>query len=214
MNVYDKYILPYLIHFAGQSRIGMGERRKIVPQASGVVLEVGAGSGLNIPLYGPAVTILYALDPSRELWNMAERRARRAPFPVTYLQASAERIPLPDGSIDTVLVTWTFCTIPDPARALQEITRVLKPAGVLRFIEHGRSPDPSVAVWQHRLNPMWKRLAGGCHLNRRIDELLKAAGFRIIEMHQGYHGSPKLLTYLSAGAATPPTRERITSRST
>jgi len=206
MNVYDKYILPYLIHLAGQSQIAMAERRKIVPQASGVVLEVGAGSGLNIPLYGPAVTTLYALDPSRELRNMAQTRARRAPFPVTYLQASAEQIPLPDGSVDTVLATWTFCTIPDPARALQEITRVLKPAGILLFIEHGRSPDHSVAAWQHRLNPIWKRLAGGCHLNRRIDELLKEAGFRIAEIHQGYQGSPKFLTYLSAGAAKPPTR--------
>ena len=105
MNVYDKYVLPYLTHLAGQSQIHMAERRKIVPRASGAVLEVGAGSGLNIPLYGPAVTTLYALDPSRELWNMAERRARRAPFPVTYLQAPAEHIPLPDGSVDTLIPT-------------------------------------------------------------------------------------------------------------
>jgi ubiquinone/menaquinone biosynthesis C-methylase UbiE len=204
MNVYEKYVLPRLIHLCGRSKWAIAERRKSIPLASGTVLEVGVGSGLNLPFYGPQVQKLYALDPAREAWRMARQRVREAPFPVNFLAASAERIPLQDRSVDTVVTTWTLCTIPNPRQALTEMRRVLKPEGRLIFVEHGRAPDPGVLAWQNRLTPLWKRIAGGCHLNRQIDALIVDAGFHIVDIERGYSRGPKPLVYLYKGCAQRP----------
>jgi ubiquinone/menaquinone biosynthesis C-methylase UbiE len=179
-----------------RKKIATAERRKFIPLASGTVLEVGAGSGLNLPCYGPQVQKLYALDPSRELWKMARKRVREAPFPVEFLAASAERIPLEDMSVDTVVTTWTLCTIPDPLQALTDMRRVLKPEGRLIFVEHGRSSDPGVLAWQNWLTPVWSRIGGGCHLNRKIDALIADAGFDITQIDRGYSRGPKPMAYL------------------
>jgi ubiquinone/menaquinone biosynthesis C-methylase UbiE len=201
VNVYEKYVLPRLIDWAGSKKIATAERRKFIPLASGTVLEVGIGSGLNLPFYGPQVQRLYALDPSRELWKLARQRVREAPFPVEFLAASAEHIPLEDMSVDTVVTTWTLCTIPNPLKALTDMRRVLKPEGRLIFVEHGRSPDPGVLAWQNRLTPVWKRIGGGCHLNRPVDDLIADAGFDITQIERGYSRGPKPMTYLYKGLA-------------
>jgi ubiquinone/menaquinone biosynthesis C-methylase UbiE len=204
VNVYEKYLLPRLIHCGMRSKVATAERRRVIPLASGTVLEVGVGSGLNLPFYGPKVQRLHALDPSRELWKMARKRVREVSFPVDFLAASAERIPLEDVSVDTVVSTWTLCTIPDPLQALSEMRRVLKPEGQLIFVEHGRAPDPGVEAWQHRLTPVWKRVAGGCHLNRPIDALISDAGFDITRIERGYRRGPKPMAYLYKGLAQRP----------
>jgi ubiquinone/menaquinone biosynthesis C-methylase UbiE len=201
VNIYEKYVLPKLIHWAMRRKVATAERRKLIPLASGTVLEVGVGSGLNLPFYGPQVHKLYALDPSRELWKMARQRVEEAPFPVEFLAASAERIPLEDMSVDTVVTTWTLCTIPNPRQALTDMRRVLKPEGRLIFVEHGHSPDPGVLAWQNRLTPVWKRIGGSCHLNRQIDDLIADAGFDITQIERGYSRGPKPMTYLYKGLA-------------
>jgi len=186
-----------------RNKADRAERARLVSLASGTVLEVGIGSGLNLPFYGPGVTRLYAVDPSVALCRLGRRRVKDARFPVEFLAASGEHIPLEDAMADTVVTTWSLCTIPDSARALGEIRRVLKPGGRLIFIEHGRAPDPGVEAWQRRLNPMWRRLAGGCNMNRQIDDLIVGAGFRITRIERGYGGGPKLLGYLYKGVAEP-----------
>ena len=201
MRFYDTYVLPRVINLAMQNKAATAERAAFVPLASGKVLEVGIGSGLNLPFYGRAVERLHGVDPSRELWRMARRRADRAPFSVGFTAASAESLPIEDAAFDTVVTTWTLCTIPDPAKSLVEMKRVLKPGGRLLFVEHGRSPDAGVQAWQNRLNPLWKRLAGGCHLNRKIDELIRDAGFRITRIERAYTRGPKPFAYLYKGLA-------------
>lgn len=201
MSLYAKYILPRLINLFMRNKVAMAERRKLVPLASGTVLEVGVGSGINIPLYERDVEALLAVDPSLEIWRLARGRAGRAPFPIKFLGCSAEQIPLDDKTVDTVVTTWTLCTIPDPLRALGEMKRVLKPEGQVIFVEHGRSPDARVLAWQNRLNPLWNRIGGGCNLNRKIDDLIRAAGLEITRMETGYTRGPKPLTYLYRGLA-------------
>ena len=203
MSLYAKYALPRLINLFMRNKVAMAERRKLVPLASGTVLEVGIGSGINIPLYGRDVEALVALEPSLEAWRLALRRVSRAPFRVEFLQCSAEQIPLGDKTVDAVVSTWTLCTIPDPGRALGEMKRVLKPEGQVIFVEHGRSPDSRVLAWQNRLNPLWNRIGGGCNLNRKIDDLILEAGLRITRMETGYVRGPKPLTYLYRGLARP-----------
>ena len=211
MNIYEKYLLPRLIDLAMRSKADTAERAKLVPCASGVVLEVGIGSGLNLPFYGPRVERLYGLDPSIELWKLAQRRLARAPFPVEVLRASAERIPIEDMAVDTVVMTWTLCSIPVARQALQEMKRVLKPGGRLLFVEHGLASDRAVAAWQDRLNPLWRKVAGGCNLNRRIEDLIVGAGFRLTEIERGYGGGPKPMAYLYRGVARPADAERLPS---
>jgi ubiquinone/menaquinone biosynthesis C-methylase UbiE len=201
VSIYAKFILPSLINLAMQNKAASAERAKLIPLASGTVLEVGVGSGLNLRFYGPDLHRLYALDPSAELLRMARRRASRATFPVEIVRASAERIPLDDAVTDTVVITWTLCSIPDPIRALGEMKRVLKPDGRLIFVEHGRSPEPKVLAWQNRLNRLWHHVAGGCNLNRPIDRLITDAGFQIVQMETGYGDGPKPFTYLYRGLA-------------
>jgi ubiquinone/menaquinone biosynthesis C-methylase UbiE len=165
----------------------MRQRAKVVPFAHGSVLEVGFGSGLNLPFYdNTKVRHVWALDPSREMWALAEERVRGAGFPVEFLHAAAEEIPLPDRSAETVLVTFSLCTLPDVRRALREMARVLKPGGELVFCEHGLAPDENVRRWQDRLNPIWKLFGGGCNLNRPVPSLLEQGGFRLREVSSMY----------------------------
>jgi len=208
MAFYENRILPALIHLAMRQRNLASYRQRVIPQASGAVLEIGVGSGLNFPYYSRNVEQIVALDTSPRLLGMAERAASENWPPVELLEASAEDIPLPDGGIDTVVTTWTLCSIPDVDRALREMRRVLKPNGRLLFVEHGLSPDASVRRWQDRITPAWKRLGGGCHLNRNISELIERAGFTIERLATGYMKGPKPMTFMYEGRAriAPPLR--------
>src|SRR5262249_55418562 len=190
MSLYSRHVLPLLTHLAMSKKTLAAERARWVPMASGVVLEIGVGSGLNVPFYTSSVRRLYALEPSEELRRMAAPRAGRAGFPVEFLAASAESIPLPAASVDVVATTWTLCTIEDAGRALREFRRVLRPEGRLIFVEHGHSPDGRVARWQDRLTPIWLRVAGGCRLNRSIDRMLEEGGFAIETLECGYIRGP------------------------
>ena len=187
MGLYARFFLPRILDVACGVRPTMRQRAKVVPLASGRVLEVGFGSGLNLPFYDrDRVQHVWALEPSAEMWALAEARVGGATFPVEFLKASATEIPLADGTADTVLVTYALCTIPDVLRALGEAARVLKPGGELIFCEHGAAPDESVRRCQDRVNPIWKRLAGGCELNRPIPALIEEAGFRIGDLSSMY----------------------------
>src|SRR5919109_4104151 len=196
MSFYGRFVLPRLINLVMQNKADMAERRRFIPLARGAVLEVGIGSGINLPFYGPQVRKLYGVDPSRALWRLAGKRLRDSRVPVQFIESSAERIPLSDALVDDAVITWALCTIPDPLQALSEMRRVLKPGGRLIFVEHGQSPDPAVRAWQKRLNPVWKRIAGGCNLDRQVDELVAKAGFRISEIERQYSKGPKPFTYL------------------
>jgi len=200
MSLYSKYILPRTTDLAMNNRETRRLRAIWIPQARGEVLEVGIGSGLNLAFYSSEVERVYGVDPSVELQRMAKKRLGR--IDVEFLSQSAEDpLPLANASIDTVVLTWTLCSIADPQRALQEMKRVLKANGKLIFVEHGRAPDPGVVVWQDRLTPLWKRIGGGCHLNRRIDEIIKEAGFQIRELTTSYLPGPRPMTYTYQGIA-------------
>lgn len=201
MSFYDNWILPRLIDLGMRSKETMRYRTQVVPRARGRVLEVGVGSGLNLPLYGEGVERVYALDPSKALLKMAGKKAAHARVPVEFLAHPGEAIPLGDASVDTVVMTWTLCSIPDPVRALAEMRRVLKPEGALLFAEHGLAPDPGVRRWQERLNPLWGRFTGGCNLNRRMDELIRAAGFSISDIVTEYAKGPRPMSYIYTGQA-------------
>jgi ubiquinone/menaquinone biosynthesis C-methylase UbiE len=203
MNAYERYVLPRLIDLAMRNKAVAAERARAVPRAAGIVLEVGIGSGLNLPFYPGAVERLYGVDPRRELWALARKRVARASVPVAFIQASAERIPVRDASIDTVVMTWTLCSIPEARPALLEMKRILRLEGQLIFIEHGLAPDPRVAWWQDWLNPAWRRVAGGCNLNRDIVALIVDAGFQLTESEQGYGTGPRPMSYLYRGVARP-----------
>jgi ubiquinone/menaquinone biosynthesis C-methylase UbiE len=202
VGFYAKYVLPKIIDLAMRNKETNRLRAECIPRAGGNVLEVGIGSGLNVPFYSSEVTHLYGVDPSLELQKIARKRHADARMKVEFLTQSAEEpLPLGTGSVDTAVITWTLCSIPDPIRALRQIKRVLKENGHLIFVEHGRAPDPGVALWQDRLTPLWKRIGGGCHLNRNIDELIKAAGFRISELKTSYLSGARVMTYTYQGIA-------------
>ena len=203
MSLYQRYVLPHLLHLAMRQTVLLPFRQRVIGAAEGRVLEVGIGSGLNLPLYGQAVRTVIGLEPSPELLRMARDRAVSAPVPIELIEASAEAVPLDTASIDCVVMTWTLCTIPDPHRALAEFRRVLKPGGTLLFVEHGRAPEPGVARWQDRLDPLWGRLAGGCHLNRKIDDLIAGSGFRIDALTNARLPGPRTHTFLYEGRAQP-----------
>ena len=187
MGLYTRLILPKIVDFTCNLKPNMRQRAKVVPFALGSVLEVGFGSGLNLPFYDKTkVQHVWALDPSREMWALAEKRVRGSDIAIEFLNATAEEIPLPNRSVDTVLVTFTLCTLPDVQRALREMARVLKPGGELVFCEHGLAPDENVRRWQNRMNPIWKVFGGGCNLNRHIPSLLEQGGFRLREMSSMY----------------------------
>jgi ubiquinone/menaquinone biosynthesis C-methylase UbiE len=187
MGIYREHVLPHLVHFACGLKPIMRQREKVVPLAQGCVLEVGVGSGLNLAYYDARkVSKVIGLDPSPEMTRKAARSARRVPIEVEFVNAPAESIPLASGSVDTALVTYALCTIAETGPALREIGRVLRPGGRLVFCEHGLAPDANVRKWQNRITPVWKRLAGGCHLNRDIPALIEQGGFRILSMETMY----------------------------
>jgi ubiquinone/menaquinone biosynthesis C-methylase UbiE len=202
MGFYAKYLLPRTVHFLCSAKLIRKQRIKVVYLATGRVLEIGIGSGLNLPLYDPGkVQHVWGLDPSIELWTLAERMASQVDFSVEFIKGDAEAIPLDDCSADTVLVTYTLCSVPRVLRALEEIRRVLKPVGQLIFCEHGAAPDVSVRRWQNRLNPIWKRIAGGCSLNLPIPSLLEQAGLKIRQMDTMYLPGWKPVTFNYWGTA-------------
>jgi len=202
LGFYDRFILPRLLDLSCRCKVATERRAALVPGASGAVLEVGIGSGLNLPFYSPAaVTRLVAVDPSPELLAMARKKIADTAFPVDLRCESAESLSLEDRSFDTIVMTFTLCSIPEPLAALREMRRVLKPGGRLLFVEHGLSPDSGVRRWQQRLNPLWNRLAGGCNLTRKIDTLLAEGGFQVAELRTAYLPGPRLLTYTYEGCA-------------
>ncbi|GJL57022.1 MAG: phospholipid methyltransferase [Nitrospirales bacterium] len=204
MNVYEQYCLPHLIHFACGLKVIQQQREKVVPLAKGRVLEVGMGSGLNIPYYdAKKIELVWGIEPSAHMRKKAQTNLARAPFEVRWLDVPGENIPLKNESVDTVLLTYTLCTIPNWHKALQHMRRTLKPGGQLIFCEHGASPDEHVRRWQNRLTPLWKKLAGGCHLNRPIPRYLEQSGFAIQTMDSQYLQGPKFAAFNYWGTATP-----------
>ena len=204
MNLYERWILPPILDLIMRQKHLTKYRRAVVTAASGRVLEIGVGSGLNFPLYGKQVELLYGIDPSPRLLAIARRRATASGVPVELLLGSATAIPLSDNAVDTVVMTWTLCSIPDPLAALREMRRVLKPDGNLCFVEHGLSPEPNVEHWQHRITPAWRRVAGGCHLDRKIDELIRQAGFDLTNLQVEYAPGPRTMAYMYQGCACHP----------
>ncbi len=203
MGFYQNQIIPLLIDLTMRQRNLAAYRSRVVPSASGRVLEIGIGSGLNLPFYSRNAKHVIGLDPSPKLLSMARRNLRPDLSPVELIEGSAEAIPLEKGSVDTVVTTWTLCSIPDAGRALREMYRVLNPAGRLLFVEHGRAPEPNVCWWQDHLTPVWKHLGGGCHLNRAIKMLIEDAGFRFERFETGYMRGPKPMTFMYEGSARP-----------
>lgn len=201
MGFYQERILPRLIDLAMRNRALVAYRQRVLSAAQGRVLEIGIGSGVNLPFYGSQVTHIVGLEPAPQLVEMSRGAARREAREVELVCASAESIPIPDARFDTVVTTWTLCSIPNASRALSEMRRVLKPEGRLLFAEHGRAPEENVRKWQNRLTPVWKCVAGGCHLNRPIRELIHDAGFCIEHLHTGYMKGPKPMTYMYEGRA-------------
>ncbi len=202
MRIYSKYILPGLIDWACSQPSGMPQREKVIPLARGRVLEVGIGSGMNLPFYrGQQVEHLTAIDPLEELWERKQIELSSLDFQVDFIRGSAQNIPREDASFDTVVSTSTLCSIKEVEKALKEMFRVLKPGGLLLFAEHGLAPDASLARHQNRLNPWWKRISGGCNLNRNIPALLKDAGFITDGLEEGYQEGWKATSYHYWGAA-------------
>ena len=192
---YERNILPWVIDLAcGIGPIGR-QRQKVVPLARGRVLEIGIGTGRNIPHYDTRqVEQVVGVDPALRMHRLAQRRIRQSGLDVRLMGLSAEKLPVDDASFDTVVCTYTLCTIPDPVAALREMRRVLVPEGLLLFSEHGLAPDPDVARWQARLQPVWGPLAGGCHLGRDIPALLDRAGFEV-NLQQSYIPGPRFASY-------------------
>jgi len=203
LGLYSKYILPKIINCACGSKPINYQRDKIVPYAKGIVLDIGIGSGLNIPFYNKSnINHLYGLDPSPELLETAMKVAKTHELEIEFLECGAESIPLADNSIDTIVITYTMCTIPDISLSNAEMFRVLKPNGKLLFCEHGIAPDESVAKWQKIINPVWNKIAGGCNLNRDIPRLIKSSGLKISEIEEMYLPStPKFAGYNYWGVA-------------
>jgi len=203
MGFYRDRVVPPLIDLVMRNKEATSRRAVVVPQASGRVLEIGIGSGLNLPFYSRDVTSLIAVEPSAKLAAMTRAKTAGVAFPVELLERSAEELPLDDRSVDTVVVTWVLCSIPDPLRALREMRRVLTPAGRMLFVEHGLAPDAGVRAWQERVNPIWRRVSGGCNMNRGIGELVERAGFRIGALRRFYLKGLRVLTATYEGTAHP-----------
>jgi ubiquinone/menaquinone biosynthesis C-methylase UbiE len=203
MGLYQRYLLPRLVQCACASPVVERQRRKVVPQAQGEVLEIGFGSGLNLPHYQrEQVTRLWALEPSAEMRALAAPRVAASGLKLQWLDLPGEALPLPSASVDCVVMTYTLCTIPDAAAALAQLRRVLRPGGRLLFCEHGAAPDADVRRWQDRLDGLWGRLAGGCHLNREVAPLIASAGFRFDEVQSRYlPKTPRFAGYNTWGCA-------------
>jgi len=201
MDFYERWILPPILDLVMRRKDLTKYRRAAVAAVRGRVLEIGVGSGLNFPLYGKQVEFVYGIDPSPRLLSIARRRAAASGIPVELLLGSATAIPLTDNAVDTAVMTWTLCSIPDPLAALREMRRVLKPDGNLCFVEHGLSPEPGVQRWQHRMTPVWRRMAGGCHLDRKMDDLIRLAGFNLTDLQVEYAPGPRAMSYMYQGCA-------------
>ena len=205
MDFYDQHILPRLIDLACGGRPLDRVRRQVASRAQGRVLEVGFGSGLNLAHYDrAAVEWIWALEPSAPMRALAAPRIAASGLDVRLLDLTGESIPLPDASVDSVVMSYTLCTIPDAAAALHQMRRLLRPGGRLLFCEHGAAPDEGVRRWQDRLDRPWSRLAGGCHLNREMAPLIASAGFRFDRVHSAYlPHTPRFAGYNTWGVATP-----------
>jgi ubiquinone/menaquinone biosynthesis C-methylase UbiE len=197
-------VLPKLIDKACSQPPMQALRERYVSRATGRVLEIGIGSGLNLEHYSDSVSAITGLDPAAELTVMARQRAASASAPVDLLQVSGEEIPADDATYDTLVCTWTLCSIPNVYRALQEMHRVLKPGGSFYFVEHGLAPDSEVQGWQRRIEPLWKKIGGGCHLTRKADQLIADAGFLVPELDNGYQPGPRWAAYMTHGVAIRP----------
>jgi ubiquinone/menaquinone biosynthesis C-methylase UbiE len=203
MGLYQDWVVAVLTDLSMRNKRLRPYRERVAGAAEGRVLDVGIGSGLNLPFYGQRAREVFGLDPSSRLLARAQDQTQHTQVHVHLLEGSAECIPLADRSMDTVVMTWTGCSIPDVRAALREMRRVISPGGRLLFVEHGRAREPGVARWQERLDPLWLRFSGGCHLSRKIDDLLSDAGFRIEGLKTGYIPGPRIMTFLYEGAARP-----------
>jgi ubiquinone/menaquinone biosynthesis C-methylase UbiE len=205
MGIYGEHVLPRLVNVACGVKAAEPLRRRTCADLHGRVVEIGFGSGLNVPFYPPDVSEVAAIEPAELGWKLASDRLATSQVRVTRAGLDGQSLPFPDDSFDTALSTWTLCTIPDVATALDEVRRVLKPGATLHFVEHGLAPDQKVQTWQHRLEPIQKRVFGGCHLTRRIGELVSGAGFTITEIDEFYEESaPKVFGAYSLGIAVAP----------
>lgn len=201
-GIYDRYVLPHLIQCACAAKTLNLKRAELIPQARGTVIEIGCGGGLNFGLYDSArVTRVVGLDPSAQLLRMAQSKAAQASVPIELVEGVGEALPFPDASFDTAVLTFTLCSVGDPAASLGEVRRVLKPGGVLLFCEHGLAPDPDVRRWQGRIEPVWKKIAGGCHLTRPVGGALRQAGFATSGGGQGYLMAPRFAGWVEWGLA-------------
>ncbi len=200
-SFYEKHILPPILDFACSMPPMKSLRQRYVSRARGKVLEMGIGSGLNLAYYGSDISSVTGVDPAEELTTKAQKRAANISASVDVLGVSGEALPCDSDSFDTVVCTWTMCSIPDPTPAVAEMRRVLKPGGKMIFIEHGLADDAGVAKWQRRIEPYWKPTFGGCHLTRRADTLLKDGGFSLEEFSSGYERGPKFATFMMHGVA-------------
>jgi len=205
MSLYERHLLPRVVNCVCGSRVIEYQRRLVVPQATGRVLEVGFGSGLNLAHYDRTrVEWIWALEPSAPMRALAAPRIAASPLDVRWLDLPGEDLPLPDHSVDSIVVTYTLCTIPDATAALHQMRRVLRPGGKLLFCEHGAAPEAGVRRWQDRLDGVWRLLAGGCHLNRETAPMIVSAGFRLDQVQSGYlPGTPRFAGYNTWGAASP-----------
>jgi ubiquinone/menaquinone biosynthesis C-methylase UbiE len=201
MGLYRDQLLPRFTNKVMDRRDLAPIRSRVCEGLTGEVLEIGFGSGLNVPFYPPAITRVRAVDPATAGRKLASGRVAASKVPVEYLGLDGEDLPVGSGSVDHVLSTWTLCSIPDLPRALSEIRRVLRPGGTLRFAEHGRSPDENVARWQDRLTPLQRRCAGGCHLNRPIGRFIEGSGLKLASMDTYYLEGPKVVGYTFEGTA-------------
>jgi len=205
MGFYENRVLPHIVNFAMNTKAMKDERARCLEHVKGTVLEVGFGTGLNLPHYPRAVTKVIGVEPSQTSARLARKRIAASPFPVELIGLSAEKIPVPDASFESIVSTFTLCTIPDVAGALLEMRRALVPGGHFYFVEHGRAEDPRVERWQERLNSMQQTVFGGCHLNRHISALIEQAGFEIERLETGYlKGAPKFGGFLYRGVAKRP----------
>lgn len=205
MGIYREHVLPRIINVACGIEAVKPLRERVCAGLSGRVVEIGFGSGLNVPFYPRQVTEVAAIEPADVGWRLARRRVAASAVPVRRAGLDGQRLPFEDDTFDAAVSTWTLCTIPDAGAALAELRRVLRPGGTLHFVEHGLAPDASVQRWQHRLEPLQKRLAGGCHLTRPIARTLRDAGFVITELDEFYEDkAPKILGADSLGVATSP----------